>query len=185
MNDSLVSHILYRVPKKNHDAMLQLCKEAYDMLKQHGILHYDVFKLSKTDVPMDGFDNIANTISANQDEEVWVESIYYKDRQHMNEVMSKMEKDERMGESMKQSMALLPPGTKFIMGEFERLSVQAGESLDYTRKLVVLKRQMLERNHPQHVMKSVTSCKIDLSLHNHQNTIIRDTVNYCALISSW
>ena len=43
MNDSLVSHILYRVPKKNHDAMLQLCKEAYDMLKQHGILHYDVF----------------------------------------------------------------------------------------------------------------------------------------------
>jgi uncharacterized protein YbaA (DUF1428 family) len=103
--------------------MLQLCKEAYDMLKQHGILHYDVFKLSNTDVPMDGFDNIANTISANQDEEVWVESIYYKDRQHMNEVMSKMEKDERMGESMKQSTALLPPGTKFIMGEFERLSV--------------------------------------------------------------
>jgi hypothetical protein len=54
MNDSLVSHILYRVPKKNHDAMLQLCKEAYDMLKQHGILHYDViilpilFQLIKT-----------------------------------------------------------------------------------------------------------------------------------------
>ena len=121
INDSLVSHILYRVPKKNHDAMLKLCKEAYDMLKQHGILHYDIFQLSNTDVSMDGFDNIANTVSANQDEEVWVESIYYKDRQHMNEVMSKMEKDERMGESMKQSMALLPPGAKFIMGEFERL----------------------------------------------------------------
>jgi uncharacterized protein YbaA (DUF1428 family) len=70
MSDSLVSHILYRVPKKNHDAMLQLCKEAYEMLKQHGILHYDVFKLSNTDAPMDRFDNIANTISANQDEEV-------------------------------------------------------------------------------------------------------------------
>lgn len=123
MNDSLVSHILYRVPKKNHDAMLQLCKEAYNMLKQHGILHYDAFKLSNSSVPMDGFDNIANIISANQDEEVWIESIYYKDRQHMDEVMSKMEKDERMGESMKQSMALIPPGTKFIMGEFERLNV--------------------------------------------------------------
>ena len=123
MNDNLVSHILYRVPKKNHDAMLQLCKEAYHMLKQHGILHYDIFKLSNTNVPMDGFDSIANTVSANQDEEVWSESIYYKDRQHMNEVMSKMEKDERMNESMKQSMALLPPGAKFIMGEFERLSI--------------------------------------------------------------
>jgi uncharacterized protein YbaA (DUF1428 family) len=123
LNDGLVSHILYRVPKKNHEAMLQLCKEAYNMLKQHGILHYDAFKLSSTNVPMDGFENIANVISANQDEEVWVESIYYKDRQHMNEVMSKMEKDERMGESMKQSAALLPLGTKFIIGEFERLNV--------------------------------------------------------------
>jgi len=71
MDDSLVSHILYRVPKKNHDAMLQFCKESYDMFEQHGILHYDVFKLSNTSVPMDGFDNIANTISANKDEEVW------------------------------------------------------------------------------------------------------------------
>jgi len=121
MNDTIVSHIIYRVPKNNHDAMLQLCKEAYGILDQHGILHYDIFKLSNNNVPMAGFDNIANTISANQDEEVWIESIYYKDLQHMKEVMSKMEKDERMGESMKQSLALLPHGAKFIMGEFVRL----------------------------------------------------------------
>ena len=121
MNDGLVSHIIYRVPKKNHDTMLQLCKEAYNMLKQHGILHYDIFKLSNSNVTMDGFTNIASTVLANPDEEVWIESIYYEDRQHMNEIMSKMERDQRMGESMKQSMALLPPGAKFIMGEFERL----------------------------------------------------------------
>jgi hypothetical protein len=36
----------------------------------------------------------------------------------MSEIMSKMEKDERMDESMKQSMALLPPGAKFIMGAY-------------------------------------------------------------------
>jgi hypothetical protein len=45
---SIVSHIVYRVPKKNHDAMLHFCEEAYDMFKQHGILHYDAFKLSNT-----------------------------------------------------------------------------------------------------------------------------------------
>ena len=103
--------------------MLQLCKEAYGMMKQYGILHYDIFKLSNnnSNVPMDGFDNIAKTVSANQDEEVWIESIYYRDRQHMNEVISKMGKDERIGESMKQSIAMLPAGAKFIMGEFERL----------------------------------------------------------------
>jgi uncharacterized protein YbaA (DUF1428 family) len=120
---SLVSHILYRVPRKNHDAMLKICKEASDMFKQYGVLHYDAFKLSNTDVPMEGFANIASTVSANQDEEVWVESVYYKDNQQMQEVMVKMEKDERAGEMMKQSMDLLPPGAKFIVGDFERLKV--------------------------------------------------------------
>jgi uncharacterized protein YbaA (DUF1428 family) len=119
----IVTHFVYRVPKKNYDAMLQICKEAYDMFKQHGILHYDAFKLSNTDVPMEGFANIASIVSANQDEEVWIESIYYRDRQHMNEVMAKMEKDERTGQMMKQSMNLLPQGAKFIVGDFERLSV--------------------------------------------------------------
>lgn len=118
-----VSHIVYRVPKKNHDAMLQLCREAYDMFKQYGILHYDAFKLSSTDVPMEGFANVASIVSANLDEEVWIESIYYRDRQHMNEVMAKMEKDNRAGQMMKQSMDLLPPGAKFIVGDFERLNV--------------------------------------------------------------
>jgi uncharacterized protein YbaA (DUF1428 family) len=122
-DSSIVSHIVYRVPKKNHEAMLQVCKEAYDMFKQHGILHYDAFKLSNTDVPMEGFANIANIVSANHDEEVWIESIYYRDRQHMNEVMKKMEKDERTGQMMKQSMDLLPQGAKFIVGDFERLNV--------------------------------------------------------------
>jgi uncharacterized protein YbaA (DUF1428 family) len=120
---SIVSHIVYRVPKKNHDAMLQICEEAYDMFKQHGILHYDAFKLSNTDVPMEGFMNIASIVSANQDEEVWIESIYYRDRQHMNEVLTKIDKDERAGLMMKQSMDLLPQGAKFIVGDFERLSV--------------------------------------------------------------
>jgi uncharacterized protein YbaA (DUF1428 family) len=120
---SLVSHILYRVPRKNHNAMLKICKEASDMFKQYGVLHYDAFKLSNTDVPMEGFANIASTVSANQDEEVWVESVYYKDNQQMQEVMVKMEKDERAGEMMKQSMDLLPPGAKFIVGDFERLKV--------------------------------------------------------------
>jgi uncharacterized protein YbaA (DUF1428 family) len=76
--------------------MLKICKEARDMFKQHGVLYYDAFKLSNTDVPMERFANIASTVSANQDEEVWVESVYYKDNQHMKEVMAKMEKDERM-----------------------------------------------------------------------------------------
>jgi uncharacterized protein YbaA (DUF1428 family) len=120
---SLVTHFVYRIPKKNHEAMLQLCKESNKLFMQHGVPRYEVFRLSNTDVPMKGFTNIANTISATQDEEVWVESLYYRDRQHMNEIMAKMQNDERMEPLMKQSFDLISSGTSFIMGEFDSLSV--------------------------------------------------------------
>lgn len=72
---------------------------------------------------MEGHTNIAKIVSANQEEEVWVESLYYRDRQHLNEVVAKLMKDERMGPLMKQSVDLLPPGTSFIYGEFDHLNI--------------------------------------------------------------
>ena len=50
-DSSIVSHI--RVPKKNHDAMLQICKEAYEMFKQHGILYTSFYP----EVNIPGTDN--------------------------------------------------------------------------------------------------------------------------------
>ena len=101
----------------------QLCRDANEMFRENGGLRYEVFQLSHTNPPMEGFINIANIVSATQDEEVWVESLYHRDRQNMNEVVAKMEKDERCDESYRQSLDLLPSGTSFIMGEFSRLSV--------------------------------------------------------------
>lgn len=43
-------------------SLLKICKEANDMFRQHGVLRYDVFKLSNTDVSMEGFTNIATTV---------------------------------------------------------------------------------------------------------------------------
>jgi uncharacterized protein YbaA (DUF1428 family) len=121
--ENLVTHFVYRIPKKNHDAMLQLCKESNKLFMQHDVARYDVFQLSNTEVPMEGFTNIANIVSANQDEEIWLESLYYRDRQRMNEAMAKIQKDERMEPIMKQSFSLISSGTNFIIGEFDRLSV--------------------------------------------------------------
>ena len=47
---------------------------------------------------------------------------FIRDRQHMNELMAKMEKDERSDQMMKQSMDLLPPGARFVVCDIERLS---------------------------------------------------------------
>jgi uncharacterized protein YbaA (DUF1428 family) len=73
---------------------------------------------------MEGITNIAKTVSANQDEEeIWMELIFYRDRKHKDEVGAKMQNDENMERLYKQSVDLLSPGSSFVMGEFSRLEV--------------------------------------------------------------
>jgi uncharacterized protein YbaA (DUF1428 family) len=108
---SEVDHFIYRVPKKNHDAMVQINKQFADMITKYGATHL-VFQLNSTKTPMDGIANIAKTISAADDEEVWLELILYRDRKH---------NDESMGSLYQQSLNLVAPGTGFILGEFTRI----------------------------------------------------------------
>jgi uncharacterized protein YbaA (DUF1428 family) len=119
---SEVSHFVYRVPKKNHDAIVQLSKEFGDIIRNYRVAHL-VFQLNNTEAPMEGITNIAKTISATQDEEVWLELIFYRDRKHRDEVGAKMQNDENMERLYKQSVDLLSLGSSFVMGEFSRLSV--------------------------------------------------------------
>ena len=119
---SEVVHVVYRVPKKNHDAMMQLCKQAADMMRKYGAAHL-VFQLNNTEAPMEGMSNIAKIVSAAQDEEVWLELLFYRDRKHKEEVCAKMRNDERMGPLWQRSVSLVSPGTDFIMGEFSRIKM--------------------------------------------------------------
>ena len=117
-----VDHFVYRVPNKNHDAIGELSKEFGDIIRNYGVAHL-VFQLNNTEAPMEGITNIAKTILATQDEEVWLELIFYRDRKHKDEVGAKMRNDERMGTLWQRSMALVSPGTGFIMGEFNRIKI--------------------------------------------------------------
>lgn len=67
---SVVQHIVYRIPNRNHDSMLLLCEEASDIFRESGGLRHEVFQLNNTDVPLGGFASIAGIISAEKDEEV-------------------------------------------------------------------------------------------------------------------
>ena len=91
-------------------------------MRKYGAPHL-IFQLNNTEAPMEGITNIAKTVSANQDEEVWMELIFYRDRNHRDEVIAKMQNDENMEQLYKQSVDLLSPGSSFVMGEFSRLSV--------------------------------------------------------------
>jgi uncharacterized protein YbaA (DUF1428 family) len=122
---SQIMIVIGRIPKKNHDATVQIFKQFNDIFRKHGGLRVEVFQLNNTKTYEDiGLTNIVNTVSANQeDEEVWVELQYYRDRKHMDEVIAKMGNDENCGRLYKQSLDLLTPGTSFILGEFGRFKI--------------------------------------------------------------
>lgn len=119
---SEVDHFVYRVPKKNHDAMVQLNKQFAEIMRKYGVPHL-IFQLNNTEAPMEGITNITKTVSANQDDEVWMELIFYRDRKHRDEVSANMQTDESMGRLFQQSLDLVTAGTGFIMGEFSRIRV--------------------------------------------------------------
>ena len=119
---SEVDHFIYRVPKKYPDAMVQITKQFADMITTYGATHL-VFQLNSTKTPMHGIVNIAKTIAATDDEEVWIELIIYSDRKHKDEIGTKMRNDESMGSLYQQSLDLVTPGTGFILGEFTRLMI--------------------------------------------------------------
>jgi uncharacterized protein YbaA (DUF1428 family) len=68
-----------------------------------------------------GFSNIANTISAKQDEEVWLELIFYRDSKQRDDVTTRMKNNESMGTLFRQFIDLIAPGTSCVLGEFGRL----------------------------------------------------------------
>ena len=69
------------------------------------------------------FLNITEIVSANQDEDVWVEIQSYRDRKHPYETMASMEKDKNCESLYQQYLSLITHGSRTIIGEFSRLRV--------------------------------------------------------------
>lgn len=121
---SQVQLFVWRIPKKNHDAMVKLQKQFNDILIKHGVLRMEIFQLTNTDT-YDGCTNIFNTVSANQDEEIWIELQSHRDLKSMDEITSEIMKDEMHAEGslVKQFMDLVTPGSGMIMGKLTRLRI--------------------------------------------------------------
>jgi uncharacterized protein YbaA (DUF1428 family) len=115
------SHVrlyLYRIPKKNHNAMVQLGDQFADMFKNYGC-YARSFQLESTETSED-FTNAANAVSVNQNEEVWLDLEFTTDRKHQDDVDTKIQNDERAGLLMKQYMELLVQGSRPIKSDFIR-----------------------------------------------------------------
>jgi len=117
---SQVAIFLYRSPKKNHDALVKVNKHSHDFFMKHGVLKFEVFNLNTRENMMD-FVNLSKTISANDDEDVWLEIQFYRDAKHVQEFMKAMECDKSGDEMYKEFMDLITPGSIVTFGDFSKL----------------------------------------------------------------
>jgi hypothetical protein len=108
-------------PRENRDAMMRVNKQSVDLFRKFGV-RLERFQLISIETMMD-FTNIAKTVSANQEEEDWLELQFYRDQNHLEDVMAKMEHDEIGPQLFREFMDLVTPGSGVIMGDFSRLKV--------------------------------------------------------------
>ena len=110
-------YFAFRVPKKNHDAMVQGAKKANELFRKLGVSR-SLFQLNNTKTYEDvGFTNIAKTMSACQgEEEIWLQLMFFSNRRHMEEWMSKGEKDETMNKLFQEFMELITPWILYRRG---------------------------------------------------------------------
>jgi uncharacterized protein YbaA (DUF1428 family) len=115
-----VQQFIYRLPKKNHEAMMKIQKQLNDIFRKHGVQNREVFHLGDKET-VGPFINIANTISSNQDEEVLTALVYYRDRKHRDDLVSKIQNDENYRSILQEFKGFLTPESSIIIGEFSRL----------------------------------------------------------------
>ena len=120
IDNGIVEIFLYRAPKKNHDSLVRLNKQSHDFFMKYGALKFEVFTIHNRDNMMD-FVNLAKTISANEDEEVWLEIQSYKNSQHVKEFVDKMTKDTSMETLSKEFMSLITSGSVVSFGGFDKI----------------------------------------------------------------
>lgn len=126
---NIIRLFVWLIPKTNHEALMQLAKPVRELFKNIGV-NQEIFQLKvgpdlheqdKMAEQM-GFTNIAKTISAKEDEEVWLELQFYRDQKHLDDLGAKMQKDENAGKLGKQFMDLLTPGS-CIEGWFSHVNI--------------------------------------------------------------
>jgi hypothetical protein len=97
---ALIKILFIHAPNKNLHALLEISKQTDIFYRKHGVSKF-VYRLNTQENMMD-FINLSKAISANDDEDVWLEILSYRDAKHIEEVMKAME-------LYKESMEIITP----------------------------------------------------------------------------
>jgi hypothetical protein len=117
---SYVEFVFYRVPKKNHELLLQVTNRLIELLKKEKVSFVTFGQISAEEIP--GFISITKIIPINPvEEDIWINIVTYNDRQHRSKVVDKISKDKECQDIYEEFMQLITPNTGFINGEFRNL----------------------------------------------------------------
>jgi uncharacterized protein YbaA (DUF1428 family) len=130
-----LQHFIYRVPKKNHDAIVRNLKQFIPWFEKQGArVEYYQLGRSETDAAiesakqsgmevMDSIDKALSTAATEEEEEeVWIEQQHFRGYEHCKEVYSKMMQDKSLEPLGNEFFGLITRGKKLITGGFNRLS---------------------------------------------------------------
>lgn len=115
---SIIQIVFIRVPKKNRDALAKIGKETDNFFRKHGVSKF-VYRLNEKENITD-FVNISKIVSANDDEDVNLEILSYRDVKHVEDVMKAMQDDKRANELYMEYMKIITPGS-IVFGDFSQL----------------------------------------------------------------
>lgn len=113
--------VFYRVPKKNRDAIAKNLKKFLPWFEKNGVrLEYYQFTGSQL---MEGMSMlpIDKTLSAAEDEDIWVELQYYRDSKHRDDTFAKMMKDKSLAPLGNEFFGLITKGSSLVTRGFSRL----------------------------------------------------------------
>ena len=111
---------LYHAPKKNHDEMVEVNRQSRNFFTKHGASSFEVFSLDSRENMME-FVNLSKTISASEEEEVWLEIQPYRDAEHVKEFATSMEDEKSIEPIYKRFMELITPGSIVTFGGFGKI----------------------------------------------------------------
>ena len=130
-----LQHFIYRVPKKNHEAIVRNLKQFIPWFEKKGArVEYYQLGRSETDAAiesakqsgmdvMDSIDKALFTAATEvEEEEVWIEQQYFRDYEHCKDVYSKMMQDKSLEPLGNEFFGLITQGKKLIIGGFNRLT---------------------------------------------------------------
>jgi uncharacterized protein YbaA (DUF1428 family) len=131
-----LQQFLYRVPKRNHDAIVQNLKQFVPWFKKHGA-RVEYYQLGRSETKaaidsakqsgMDVMESIDKALSSaaqdEKDEDVWIEQQYFRDYKHCEDVYAKMMQDKSIEPLGNEFFRLITQEKKLVTGGFNRLRV--------------------------------------------------------------